>query len=260
MGIVNTLDTPTRIRLAMTAFNLNQSDLADQMGVTRASVSSWLNRDADRRTAMSSSALETMAGVLHVSQDWIVGVSEEGGPNMDLALEEELKNELEHLPTHEQFLKLIKNNVNDEDDEYLPIGFDDCSLGYMGSKYDGNSIDYDYVNGEIVLKIDISKKTIRTLESLTDLAWPLIMAKRIDEISGRPSRRYQLMLINPPLINRDVYDKFSHQSKMIGIQVSIRDVADAKEIANLIADPLFEDGAKRWPQDFVDAVDKYRNQ
>ena len=41
--------------------------------------------------------------------------------------------------------------------------------------------------------------------------------------------------------------------------MSIRDKADAKEIANLIADPHFNDGVKRWPQDFVDAVHEVRN-
>ena len=76
--VLDATDTPTRIRLAMGALKLNQSDLAEQMGVTRASVSSWLNRDAERRTAMSSPALEKMAGVLRVSQDWIVGISKEG--------------------------------------------------------------------------------------------------------------------------------------------------------------------------------------
>lgn len=255
------LDTPTRIRLAMAALVLNQSDLAEQMGVTRASVSSWLNRDADRRTAMSSSALEKMAGVLRVSQDWIVGDSKDGGPNMDLSLEEELKHELEYLPTHEQFLKAVRTIINEEeDDAFLSAGFNDCSLGYMGSSYDSNSITYDYVSEKLILNVDIVKKSYRNLESLTELAWPLFMAKRIDEINGRPSRRYQLMLINPPLLNRSVYDKFSHESAMMGIQVSIRDTADAKEIANLIADPNFKDGIDRWPEHFVATVGFIRNE
>jgi|TARA_R110002096_G_scaffold5263_1_gene24649 transcriptional regulator with XRE-family HTH domain len=257
----DTIDIPTRIRLAMTALGLNQSDLADQMGVTRASVSSWLNRDADRRTAMSSSALEKMAGVLRVNRDWIVGDSKDGGPDMDLLLEEELKHELEYLPTHELFLKEVRNIINEEeDDPFLSAGFNDCSLGYMGSSYDSNSITYDYINERIILNVDIVRKAHRNLESLTELAWPLFMAKRIDEINGRPTRRYQLMLINPPLLNRDVYDKFSHESAMMGVQVSIRDKADAKEIANLIADPNFKDGIDRWPESFVASIGFLRNE
>lgn len=256
--VLNATDMPTRIRLAMSALKLNQSDLADQIGVTRAMVSAWLNRDEGRRTAISSSALETMAAVLSVSQDWIVGVSTEGGLNMDLS-SEEFRQEIEYLPTKEAFMKQIRDNIDGEEDQMLGVGFDDCSLGYMGDNYDDKEIKYDYINGSLVLNLDISKKTTRNLDALTELAWPLFMAKRIDETNGRKNRRYQLILINPPLVSREVYDRFSHQSKMMGVQVSIRHEADAKEIANLIADPFFQDGIKRWPQDLVNAQEKYRN-
>ena len=256
--VLDATDTPTRIRLAMGALKLNQSDLAEQMGVTRASVSSWLNRDAERRTAMSSPALEKMAGVLRVSQDWIVGISKEGAPDMELTLEQ-LRQEIEYLPTKEVFLKEVRGNIDEEEDQMLSLGFDDCCLGYMGDNYDDNAIEYDYISRGLVLSLDISKKTTRNLDSLTELAWPLFMARRIDETNGRKNRRYQLILINPPLVNRDVYDKFAHQSKMMGVQVSIRHDADPVEIANLIADPHFKDGIKRWPKDLVEAVEKQRN-
>jgi len=259
MLTTDSLNTPTRIRLAMTALKLNQSDLADKMSVTRASVSSWLNRDIDRRTAISASALETMAGVLRVTPDWIVGVSETGGPDMDLSLKEELRHELEYLPTKEQFLKQIRTFVDEEAADFLAVGFDDCSIGYMGEGFSSSSLEFDYVNGSLVLALDISKKTTRTLDTLTELVWPLFIAKKIDEINGKKHRRYQLMLINPPLVNFDVYSTFAYQSRMMGVQVGIRDSADAKEISNLIADPHFEDGIQRWPKDIVDAVEKARN-
>ena len=255
--VLKATDTVIRIRSAMGALKLNQSELAEQMGVTRAMVSAWLNRDEGRRTAISSSALEIMAGVLRVCPDWIVGISKEGGPDMDISLEE-LRQEIEYLPTKEVFLKHVRRNIDQEEDPMLSIGFDDCALGYMGDNYDDNTIIYDYINESLVLNLDISKKQQRSLDSLTELAWPLFMARRIDETNGRRNRRYQLVLINPPLLNVDIYEKFSHQSRMMGVQVSIRHVADAKEIANLIADPLFHDGIKRWPQNLVNAQEKYR--
>jgi len=174
-----------------------------------------------------------MAGVLRVSQDWIVGDSKDGGPDMDLSLEE-FRQEIEYLPTKEMFLKQVMNAVKSKSD-ILSKGFDDCSLGYMGENYEDNAIKYDYVSESLVLNLNISKKTTRNLEDLTELAWPLLMAKRIDKTNGVKNRLYQLMLINPSLVNEKVYYNFKHQSRMMGVEVEMSHYPEEHKIANLIS-------------------------
>jgi len=251
MQTPETLDAPTRVRMAMMSLDLNQTELAEQMSVTRAAVSAWLNRNADRRTTIGPSALSKMSEILNVTQDWISGATIEGGPAVDSSLENLIRSEAEQLPTTEQLLKLVKDMVSREAPE-LTIGFEKSALGYLDFNYKNTEFEYDFLGADLALNIDVSKKTSRSLDSLTALVWPLLMAKKIDEINGTAKRRYQLILISPPVSNQAVYGWFVHQSRMLGIEVSSRDNADEREIANFIIDPNFQDGALRWPQDLLD--------
>jgi transcriptional regulator with XRE-family HTH domain len=247
-------DTPSRIRAAMTVVKINQTDLAEQIGVTRAAVSAWLNRDPDKRSAISPAALEKMSGVLLVSPDWIDGTSDAGGIT---EMEFNALEEIDNLPSKEWFLKLVKRIV---DENSSSDGFEDPSMGYMDDTLTVHTIDFDYVDDRMVMNVDISKKTTRTIESLTELAWPLFMAKRIDEINNtkKTKRRYQLLLINPPLLNQVAYEGFAYQARMMGVMVSIRNTADEIEISNLVIDPFFQD-EERWPKSVIEAKEKFFN-
>ena len=43
----STLEPYVRVKYLMQTIGMNQSQLAEEMGVTRAAVSAWLNRDAE---------------------------------------------------------------------------------------------------------------------------------------------------------------------------------------------------------------------
>ena len=47
---VKALEPYLRVKYLMKTLGMNQSQLAEEMGVTRAAVSAWLNRDAERRS------------------------------------------------------------------------------------------------------------------------------------------------------------------------------------------------------------------
>lgn len=254
------LDETDRVRLAMRYLNLNQSELAEVMGVTRAAVSAWLHKSPERRMQPSAQTHIKMAEALNVTVEWITGALDTGGPDMNEVLVRSLQEIKDQLPSLDVFLNEVDNCFKDEDDEFLSVGFNDRELGYIGHDFEVDKIAYDYVGENIILNVDISKKPYRSFERLTELVWPLLMAKRIDETAGRSKRRYQLLLINPPQSNRQtMYEYFIHQSRLLGVQVSVREKADAQETCNLIADPFFKDGVSRWPQPFVNLVQSLRN-
>jgi transcriptional regulator with XRE-family HTH domain len=242
------LEPYQRIRLALQNKGMNQTQLAEEMGVTRAAVSAWLNRDAERRTPIGKSSLNKMAKILHINPNWVTGDSPDGGVPVARSAVEQLN--APQLPSVSTFISRVRRVVLDERLD-LDDGFEHAFIRTLGHDYDPVRFDFNFVSDEIVLSVDIHRnKTTRHHDTLAELLWPLLMAKRVDEINCREKRRYQLILINPIDDPKEV--TFAHQARMLGIEVALRDDEDVKSIANLIVDPQFKDGLKRWPKELLD--------
>jgi transcriptional regulator with XRE-family HTH domain len=242
------LEPYQRIRLVLKTKGMNQTQLAEAMGVTRAAVSAWLNRDAERRTPIGNSSLMKMAKILYINPKWITGDSPDGGVPIAQSVVEQLN--APQLPSASTFITSVRSVVLGERPDLEP-GFEYPFITALGHDYEPVKFHFSFVNEEIALSVDIYRnKTPRHQDALTQLLWPLLMAKRVDEINCREKRRYQLILINSSDDPKET--TFAHQARMLGIEVALRDEEDVKSIANLIIDPQFKDGAKRWPQKLLD--------
>jgi len=246
------LEPYQRIKYVMKTKGMNQSQFAEEMGVTRAAVSAWLNRDAERRSSIGKSSLYKMSDILNVTPEWIMGDSPEGGIPIEGAFADALT--APQTPSATAFMSSVREIVLEERPEFKE-GFDFPFITTLGHDYEPIKFDFDFLGHKIALCVDIYRnKTPRVCETLPPLLWPLLMAKRMDEVNGKEKRRYQLLLINPSAEAKEIEcsKSFAHQARMLGIEVAIRDEENVKSIANLIIDPRFEDGAKRWPKELLD--------
>ena len=246
------LEPYQRVKYVMKTKGMNQSQFAEEMGVTRAAVSAWLNRDAERRSSIGDSSLYRMSDILKVTPEWIMGDSLEGGIPIEGAIADALT--APQTPSVLTFMSSVRGVVLEERPEFKE-GFDFPFITTLGHDYEPIKFDFDFLGDKIALCVDIYRnKTPRVCETLPPLLWPLLMAKRMDEVNGKEKRRYQLLLINPTADakERECSKSFAHQARMLGIEVAIRDEEDVKSIANLIIDPRFEDGEKRWPKELLD--------
>jgi len=246
------LEPYQRIKYVMKTKGLNQSQFAEEMGVTRAAVSAWLNRDAERRSSIGKSSLYKMSDILNVTPEWIMGDSPEGGIPIVGAFAEILT--APQVPSTFTFMSSVRE-VTLEERPDLEEGFDFPFITTLGYDYEPIRFDCDFLGAKIALCVDIYRnKTPRNCDMLPSLLWPLLMVKRVDEMNGNEKRRYQLVLINPTAgaKERACCKSFAHQARMLGIEVALREGESVKSIANLIIDPQFEDGAKRWPKELLD--------
>jgi transcriptional regulator with XRE-family HTH domain len=249
---VKALEPYQRVKFVMKTKGMNQSQFAEAMGVTRAAVSSWLNRDAERRSPIGNYSLYRMSEILNVTPEWITGDSLEGGIPIEGAIADALT--APQTPSVLTFMSSVRGIVLEERPEFKE-GFEFPFITTLGHDYEPIKFDFDFLGPNIALCVDIYRnKTPRVCETLPPLLWPLLMAKRMDEVNGKEKRRYQLLLINPTAEakERECSKSFAHQARMLGIEVAIRDEEDVKSIANLIIDPRFEDGEKRWPKELLD--------
>ena len=248
-----------RVKYLMKTIGMNQSQLAEEMGVTRAAVSAWLNRDADRRSEIARSSIIKMSDILKVNPEWITGESTDGGPELNGAIVDSLTTQ--QTPSSTSFMSDVKKLVLDEQPNF-DKGFDFPFLITVGHDYEPIKFDFDFIDSRIALIVDIYRnKTPRNSDTLPHLLWNFQMAKRLDEMNGAEKRRYQLVLIHPQASEkeRDDASSFAHQARMLGIEVAIRDSEDVKSIANLIIDPKFKDGSKRWPKELLDYQASFRS-
>ena len=255
----STLEPYVRVKYLMQTIGMNQSQLAEEMGVTRAAVSAWLNRDAERRSEIGRSSIIKMSDILKVNPDWISGESQEGGPELNGAIVDSLTTQ--QTPSSTSFMSDVKKLVLDEQPDFYK-GFDSPFLITVGYDYEPIKFDFDFIDSRIALVVDIYRnKTPRNSDTLPQLLWNFQMAKRLDEMNGAEKRRYQLVLIHPQASEkeRDDASSFAHQARMLGIEVAIRDSEDVKSIANLIIDPQFKDGEKRWPKELLDYQASFRS-
>jgi len=246
------LDPYQRVKFVMKTNGMNQSQFAEEMGVTRAAVSAWLNRDTERRSPIGKSSLYKMSEILNVTPEWLAGDSQEGGIPVIGSLADDIT--ASQTPSSATFMRSIKGLVLEERPD-LYEGFDFPFITTLGHDYEPVKFDFDFIGSKIVLCVDIYRnKAPRAYDTLPPLLWPLLMAKRMDEVNGREKRRYQLLLINPSADakEREGSKSFAHQARMLGIEVAIRDEENVKSIANLIIDPQFKDGEKRWPKELLD--------
>ena len=189
-----------------------------------------------------------MAKILHINPEWITGDSPDGGVPIAQSTVEQLN--APQLPSVSKFTNSVRNVVLDERPDLEP-GFEYAFITTLGHDYEPVKFDFNFVSDEIVLSVNIYRnKTPRHHDALAELLWPLLMAKRVDEINCREKRRYQLILINP--IDDPKEATFAHQARMLGVEVALRDEEDVNSIANLIIDPQFKDGLKRWPKELLD--------
>lgn len=256
---VKALEPFIRVKYLMQTIGINQSQLAEQMGVTRAAVSAWLNRDAERRSEIGRSSIIKMSDILKVNPDWITGESKEGGPELNGAILDSLTTQ--QTPSSTSFMGDVRKLVLDEQPDF-DKGFDFPFLITVGHDYEPIKFDFDFIDSRIALIVDIYRnKTPRNSDTLPQLLWNFQMAKRLDEMNGAEKRRYQLVLIHPQASEkeRDDASSFAHQARMLGIEVAIRDSEDVKSIANLIIDPQFKDGEKRWPKELLDYQASFRS-
>jgi len=247
-----TLEPYQRVKYVMKTKGMNQSQFAEEMGVTRAAVSAWLNRDAERRSSIGKSSLYKMSDILNVTPEWIMGDSPDGGVPIEGDIADSLMTP--QPPSAASFMGSVREIVLDERSE-LKEGFDFPFITTLGYDYEPIKFDFDFLGDKIALCVNIYRnKTPQNYDLLPSLLWPLLMAKRMDEVNGREKRRYQLLLINPSADAKERANgkSFAHQARMLGIEVAFRDGEDVKSIANLIIDPQFEDGAKRWPEGLPD--------
>lgn len=246
------LDPYQRVKFVMKTNGMNQSQFAEEMGVTRAAVSAWLNRDAERRSPIGKSSLYKMSEILNVTPEWIMGDSPEGGiPVVGIFADDITASQ---TPSAIAFMSNVKELVLEERPEFKE-GFDFPFITTLDYDYEPIKFDFDFLGHNIALCVDIYRnKTPRACSSLSPLLWPLLMAKRMDEVNGKKKRRYQLLLVNPSADAKELEKSksFAHQARMLGIEVAIRQEENVKSIANLIIDPQFEDGAKRWPKELLD--------
>ena len=256
---VKALEPYLRVKYLMKTLGMNQSQLAEEMGVTRAAVSAWLNRDADRRSEIARSSIIKMSDILKVNPEWITGESTDGGPELNGAIIDSLTTQ--QPPSSSSFMSDVKKLVLDEQPGFEK-GFDFPFIITVGHDYEPIRFDFDFLDSRLALIVDIYRnKTPRNSDFLPQLLWNFQMVKRLDEMSSAEKRRYQLVLIHPSASEKEQDDNrsFAHQARMLGIEVAIRDSEDVKSIANLILDPQFKDGANRWPKELLDYQATFRS-
>ena len=173
-----TLEPYLRVKYLMQTIGMNQSQLAEQMGVTRAAVSAWLNRDAERRSEIARSSIIKMSDILKVNPDWITGESQEGGPELNGAIVDSLTTQ--QTPSSTSFMSDVRKLVLDEQPNF-DKGFDFPFLITVGHDYEPIKFDFDFIDSRIALIVDIYRnKTPRNSDTLPCLLWNFQMAKRLD--------------------------------------------------------------------------------
>lgn len=169
----------TRLREALNAQGVSQSDLARYCGVSKQTVSAWTNLNTSKRSVPSDTALEQIAQRLGISVGWVSGTSKSGGPKIT---DSPLNGSANHQGIRDSWIKKVRTLVTD---------IDPGKRNYFHRMLRAPGIDeawrWDYASTKALVMLERSR--VADPVSIRHHLWKLSIMKRTDH-DAAVDRRY----------------------------------------------------------------------